>query len=206
MVGPRRRVVGSLLAAVVSALLILAVEAAPAVACTSEDTPTPLATLVREAGAVVVTHDLQQAADGSVSLRPDRVYGTQDAPDAYQIAWPTDSDCPYPWGLPTGDQQALVLIADGATGPTISDYWVADAGGRLLTPIHHAEVHRPIRTLAGLLDFVLAGAPPDTSTADPVPLVAHAGSPLGPISVAIGLLAGLWVATHPRRRASPRTP
>jgi hypothetical protein len=202
MVGRRRRFLGSLLVASLSAGLVGASLASPVLACTSEAAPVPLATLVREAHAIVVTSDVKQADDGALSVGHDRVLKAQDAPERYEIPW--QGTCPYPWGVPTGHQRALLLIADGAAGPIVTDLWIADRNGRLLTPLHHDEVPPRIRTLGALLAYVMAGASPDTATEDPVPPSATDAPPaVGLVAILSGILAGLWMVGHPRRRRPP---
>lgn len=206
MVGRRGRFIGSALIASLSAGLVGASLASPVLACTSEEPRVRLATLVHEAHAIVVTSDVKQADDGSLSIGHDRVLKAQDAPERYEIPWP-DTTCPYPWGVPTGRQEALLLIADGADGPIVTDLWIADRNGRLLTPLHHDEVPRRIRTIGALLAYMMAGAPPDTATADVIEVSRPDSLPAaGLVAVLSGILAGLWMVGHPRRRRPTGAP
>lgn len=188
---------GVLAAASLLAALGIVLSASPVLACTSEAPTRPLARLVAEARYIVEAIRVDEADDGALLIAWRRVLKTRDAPDP--IAVPAqDTACPYPWGLPADDQRAVMLIADGPSGLVVTDVWLSDDQGYLLTPIHHAEVATHPSTVDSLLRYLDAGFP-DTATADSTTPVAPGGPSIAILAALRGAIAGAWVLLSPRR-------
>jgi hypothetical protein len=193
----RSRTLGVLVLAGLLAALGIVLSARPVLACTSEAPIRPLATLVAKAHYIVDATRVKEGDRGALTIAWRRVLKAQDAPERIAVP-PQPLGCPYPWGLPTEDQRAVMLIADGPAGLTVTDVWLADHAGLLLTPIHHEEVVTPPRTVDALLRYLVTLAP-DTSTADPATPAGSNDLPVALLAAMCGAIAGAWVLGHPRR-------
>jgi hypothetical protein len=193
----RSHAIGILASACLLAALSIVMSAKPVLACTNEAPIRPLATLVAKAHYIVDATRVKEGDRGALTIAWRRVLMTQDAPERIAVP-PQPLGCPYPWGLPTDDQRAVMLIADGPGGLTVTDVWLADHAGRLLTPIHHEEVATPPRTIDALLRYLVALAP-DTSTADPPTPTGSGGPAIAILAVMCGAIAGAWAFLRPRQ-------